>query len=432
MLKILLLTNHLAEFGGSEIVTLEVAETFLKIGCDVSIFAAYIDDPVRSYMNEINLKYDTVDNCPCPENFDIIWSQHQLMPHLLAKYSLSSIENVFLINACLSAYEPLEIPGAVTEVADMIVANSLETAERLVELGVVDEKISVFYNAAPDSFNITRKFNHQLKSVLVISNHMPEEISISIDALKHIDVKADHIGLPFNFKKVTTQIISSYDAVISIGKSVQYSLLCETPVYVYDRFGGPGWLNDDNMENAEKFNFSGRCCHRHLSPDIIVDELLGGYAEAVSAIRRLKHAYSEKYRLHNYLIQIIESVSMRKNKQHARLIPPQVSDILYREGLLSGHLINLSQVTKHQSSEITRLNSKSADLSTQLARIDSEGHKLTHTNEDFLSLQEKQINENNQTISDLEQKLRAMINSTSWKVTKPLRAMKRVMSRALL
>lgn len=444
-MKILLLTNHLAQFGGSEIVTLEVAETFLKIGCDVNIFTSYIDDPVRSHMDEMNLTYGAIDDCPSPENFDIIWSQHQLLPLLLAKYGMSSIENVFLVNASLSPYEPLEIPGAVAEVADMIVANSPETAERLVDLGVPDEKISVFYNAAPDSFNLTRNSKPELQSVLVISNHMPEEIAIAIDILNNKGLNAEHIGLPFNVKKVTPEIISSYDAIISIGKSVQYSLLSETPVYVYDRFGGPGWLNEDNIDNAEKFNFSGRCCRRQLSSETIADELISGYSKATSAIRTLKQAYSKKYRLYSYLTRIIESATTHTEKKVKRQIAPQTSGLIYREGLLSGQLITFYQVAKHQSSEIAHLNSKSADLHSQITSMELENQKLSRSydelssqfadiefkrvemarsHEEKFSSQEKQINEKNKIIVDLELGLEQMINSTSWKITRPLRAIK--------
>lgn len=435
-MKILVLTNHLALFGGSEIVTLEVAEVFSKIGCDVSIYSAYIDDPMRSYMDELEIKYSSFENCPSPENFDIIWSQHHLLPCLLAKHGTSSIENVFVVNASLSPYEPLEIPGAVAAVADMIVANSRETADRLIDLGVTAEKISVFYNAAPDSFNITRKARPNLKRALIISNHMPEELAQAADVLRSRSIAVDHIGLPSRQKKITSEIITSYDAVISIGKTVQYSLLCETPVYVYDHFGGPGWLTEANFAEAENFNFSGRCCRRQLLPEEIADELIGSYSEAASAIRALKRAYSAKYTLRNYLTQIIECTSRRTNKERKRLIDPNASNLIQREGLLSGHLITLYQVAKHQSNEIAELTSNIDNLTSELSnsldsilRMREERQDLICSHEEFYDSQRQKINEKEQTIYRLEKKLSIMESSTSWKLTQPLRVIKRLISR---
>ncbi|MFI3905702.1 glycosyltransferase family 4 protein [Ochrobactrum sp. S1502_03] len=394
-MKILVLTNHLAIFGGSEVVSLEVAEVFSSIGCDVSIFTAYIDDPVRSYMEELGIHYGSLENCPSPENFDIIWSQHHLLPYLLAKHGISSIESVFVVNASLSPYEPLEIPGAVADVADMVVANSQETADRLVELGVPAEKVSVFYNAAPDNFNLVREARPVLKRTLIVSNHMPEEVACAADVLRSREIAVDHIGLPSNQRKITPEIISSYDAVISIGKTVQYSLLCETPIYVYDRFGGPGWLTESNVVEAEKFNFSGRCCHRKLSPDAIASELVDGYPSATSAIRALKQIYSQRYLLRNYLTQIIERTSRRLAEGNKRQIGLGTSNLIHREGLLSGQLITLFQVAKHQASEITQL----------ISDAEAERRDLIHSHEEVYSSQRQKIDEKDQIINQLEKKL---------------------------
>ncbi|KAB2677847.1 hypothetical protein [Brucella pseudintermedia] len=434
-MKILVLTNHLAVFGGSEIVSLEVAEAFSNMSCDVNIFSAYIDDPVRSYMDEQGLKYGSFEDCPSPENFDIIWSQHHLLPSLLAKHGTRSIENVFVVNASLSPYEPLEIPGAVADVADMIVANSQETADRLVELGVTAEKILVFYNAAPDSFNLTREARPDLKRALIVSNHVPEEVAHAADILRSRGIAVDHIGLPSVQKKITSGIISSYDAVISIGKTVQYSLLCETPVYVYDRFGGPGWLTGSNVAEAEKFNFSGRCCRRELPSVTIANELISGYSEATLAVRMLKQTYSEKYSLRNYLTRIIEHASHRLDEGCKRHIDLFISNLVQREGLLSGQLITFFQVAKHQSSEIAQLIS---NAETERQGFISARQNLIRSHEEVYSAQRQQLFEKELLLSqlkskladqetksaNLEAKLADMVSSTSWRITKPLRAIK--------
>ncbi len=425
-MKILVLTNHLSIFGGSEVVSLEIADVFSRIGGVVSIFSAYIADPVRSYMDELGLEYGAIEDCPSPENFDIIWSQHHLLPYLLAKYGIHSIEDVFVVNASLSPYEPLEIPGAVADVADMIVANSPETADRLVELGVAGEKISVFYNAAPDSFNLTREASLDLKRALIVSNHMPEEVAHAADMLRSRGITVDHIGLPLIQTKITPEIISSYDAVISIGKTVQYSLLCETPVYIYDRFGGPGWLTESNVVEAEKFNFSGRCCRRELRPVAIADELVEGYSEAASAIRKLKQTYSEKYSLRNHLTQIIERASGRADEGNNRPTDLRTSNLVCREGLLSGQLITFFQVAKHQSSEIAQLISNAETERQDFIRARQD---LIFAHEEVYSSQRQQIDEKELLISQLERRLEDMLDSTSWKITKPLRTIKQRMLR---
>jgi hypothetical protein len=56
----------------------------------------------------------------------------------------------------------------------------------------------------------------------------------------------------------SAELLDHYDCVISIGKTVQYCLVQGIPVFLYDRFGGPGYLNESNYELAEYYNFSGR------------------------------------------------------------------------------------------------------------------------------------------------------------------------------
>lgn len=56
------------------------------------------------------------------------------------------------------------------------------------------------------------------------------------------------------------------------------------PVYCYDRFGGCGWITSTNIEEASKFNFSGRCTNRKLTVNEIVEEIKENYNIAKSNI----------------------------------------------------------------------------------------------------------------------------------------------------
>lgn len=68
----------------------------------------------------------------------------------------------------------------------------------------------------------------------------------------------DIIGEQGVVREVTPDLISQYDCVFTIGKTVQYCMISSTPVYVYDRFGGFGYLDAENFEKCAYANFSGR------------------------------------------------------------------------------------------------------------------------------------------------------------------------------
>ncbi len=99
--------------------------------------------------------------------------------------------------------------------------------------------------------------------------------------------------------------LEGVSAVISIGKSVQNALLYGLPVYVYDHFGGPGWLSHVNFEKAEKYNFSGRCSNRKLSTEMIARELIEGFDAAVEFAGAIRPNVIDRYSIKRFIEKIL-------------------------------------------------------------------------------------------------------------------------------
>jgi hypothetical protein len=99
-----------------------------------------------------------------------------------------------------------------------------------------------------------------LKTVLLISNHPPQEAVEALDILEKYGVRVRLVGRNGYYRRVTPDLLARTSAIISIGKSVQYAIAQGIPAYVYDRYGGPGYLSAENYDKAEYYNFSGRCC----------------------------------------------------------------------------------------------------------------------------------------------------------------------------
>ena len=317
MLKVLICTNHMASIGGSEIVALEVAECFKKNNYLVDIVANYIDSPVIEIAKNSDINLFNTDELPNPFNYDIVWSQHQVLPILINHYIDSFNNKTFFVFAHLSPYEHLETFGLYTErlLANKIFFNSEETYNQLSNFGVPTHISEVFYNAAPSEF-ICEKYskNEQLKNILLVSNHPPQEVLDALDILKNEHgLNIINIGVKGHIGRLTPKMIEDADAVITIGKTVQYAIVSDTPVYCYDHFGGIGWLLIDNYKNSEQFNYSGRCCLRRISASEIVDEIITYFPKAKHDVSKIKSETLTKYDLDNYIINIIniakESIS---------------------------------------------------------------------------------------------------------------------------
>ena len=239
----------LDSYGGSELVTVEVAEELQSQGHEVVI-----------YSPRVSGMYPTVtvtDKKPDPAGFDLLWIHHNLLIHDLGFRKRDSQRIIF---NHMSSYVPTEWPRLASyenAIADVILANSEET--RLVLEGKGLRGVRLFQNPAPRAFEGVGY--SRFAKPLLISNHPPVELS---------GVRGTRVGADRPMR-VTPDMMAEASCVVCNGKSVVYALRAGVPVYLYDHFGGCGWLTDANMELAEKHNFSGRPWGRKTVDDIMAE-----------------------------------------------------------------------------------------------------------------------------------------------------------------
>lgn len=308
-LRVLVLTNHLKWFAGSELVALEVARGFAALGDDVTVAANIISAPLADETTGLSLTDDvaTVDFCA----FDLVWCQHDVLSLLprsaFEKASQEGLPHVACVS--LSPFEPYEhLNGVLAKALSAdIYANSAETAEAIAKAnaGVIDRRsINVFHNAAPDLFwrSPASAPSAQLRSILFVSNHPPEELIACASLLESKGVAVRRLGMGSDHRLLKVQDLEAADALVTIGKSVSYAIAMKKPVFIYDRFGGDGWLTRDNFESNRHFNFSGRPDGRRLDPVALTAEIIDGYAAAAAQCVNLGDAFDlSAFRLEHHL-----------------------------------------------------------------------------------------------------------------------------------
>ena len=157
-----------------------------------------------------------------------------------------------IIFSSLSPYEPLECPPTYASQLSLLLANSVETRDQLVRYGLPSSKIHIFPNpVASDWFAFPRTSpNVNLARLAVVSNHVVEELHEAILQLRSLGLVVEIFGIGHNYQRVTPELLSTFDCVVTIGRTVQQVMVLGLPVYCYDRFGGPGYLQTENVENA--------------------------------------------------------------------------------------------------------------------------------------------------------------------------------------
>jgi hypothetical protein len=316
---ILITQNHLKDYSGAEIVTLELAEYFSLLGSNVTVLSAYIGEPIISDLNNLSnvrtIEWGTKKAASLrASQFDLLWIHHQLItPEIVDE--LQAMENKNkpkIVFHHMSPFHELEYPIMMhyeRAVADLHLFNSRETQEAQ-QICFEEAKCAVFGNPAPDYYFREKLQLKELRKIAIVSNHPPQELIEAAELLrkegKVVDIYGRATGIE---KKVTPELLSDYECIVTIGKTVQYSILLGIPAYCYDYFGGPGYLNETNFDKARKFNFSGRGYSTKSGSQISAD-IIENYEKSFNHAKKIQDKYAK-----SFLLSIkIQEVLKERNK----------------------------------------------------------------------------------------------------------------------
>ena len=157
---------HLVSYGGSEMVTLELAEHFAAAGSQVTIGTWSVGKPVQSHLTDrANISYFDIDDDRLSHLLksnppQLAWVHHQIVPQWLLQ---NPGKTAFVFNH-MSSVHPLESSwSAVVEskLAGLHLYNSAETLEAHLTDGAAATfdpgRMRVFPNPAPDAFGAAAK-----------------------------------------------------------------------------------------------------------------------------------------------------------------------------------------------------------------------------------------------------------------------------------
>lgn len=308
--------------NGSTLVALELAEYLKSQGAEVLVYTYVYDYPAKaSYIDKnINVSVASDNHKLSLFNFDYIWVHSQVLPVSIIKelgQELPDNMPCFIFNH-MSPFDWLAderpyIPDLEERLSSKSIFVSTETQDKQMLYFRNTENFSLFRNPAPTSFSelkyIPRK---KLKDILIVSNHPPEELIKARNALNQLGIRVTLLGEGGEeYKLVTPEVISKHDAVITIGKTVQYCLVAGVPVYIYDRFGGVGYLNRLNYKLAASHNFSGRESKKQ-NAEYLVRDILDRYSDAVEYQTEYRTEFVNELTVDKVLPALLRTIRTRR------------------------------------------------------------------------------------------------------------------------
>ncbi len=320
MPRLLISNNHLRRHAGSEMVTLELTEEFVRRGWQVDISTNLFLPPFsEEFAGLIDSGSVRASNDPYEAfglDYDLIWVHHNLLPASTIEAMADAEFSVPVVWHHMSPIAHIEFPllaDIENSIADRMSFMSEATRDALLEFGLDAERALVLPNPVPHSFVSRQPLQPapELRSLAVVSNHVPDEVYAAARILREQGIAVEFIG-GSTPQRMTPAVLQGFDAVLTIGKTVQYALALGLPAYVYDHFGGDGWLHEENFSEMSRTNFSGRNSHRKIPGAAIAAELLEGYAIGREFATSQLDENRSRYSLPNYIDSLLAETWVRE------------------------------------------------------------------------------------------------------------------------
>ena len=154
--RALVTQNHMVDFAGSEVVTLELAEALAALGAEVTVFCNTLGDPMAGAAATRGVRVVDDDTGLAEQDFDLVWIHHQVVPDAVIQ-KLASPDTTVVFEH-LSPFEPLELPllaDVEQTLAAVVVGNSEETVAALRDFGLTDVPTVVLGNPAPEETGVS-------------------------------------------------------------------------------------------------------------------------------------------------------------------------------------------------------------------------------------------------------------------------------------
>ena len=383
--RILITQNALRILAGSEIATLELATFFQSSGAEVVVFSWYTAPPMKDEFEKRKI-YVTTDNYDkvFERNFDIVWVHHQVIPLKIIE-SLGSPKkhtpNFFFYHMSAIDHIKIEQPY-IHDLEKKIAKQSIFVSQECLDFntkkyGRIFNHPIVMPNLSPIPFisdNPTIKHNKP-QTILTVSNHPPKELIKAKKELRTSGIVTESAGENTkSYKLITPDKLKSYDVVVANGKTVQYCLTLGVPIYIYDQFGGCGYLNSNNFKKALYHNFSGRGFEKK-TPEKIASEITSRFLIAQKFQYNNLKQFQNCFSLSNNIVNIF-----RKSTKYAcptkNLTPNYIQYVINAETIAMEKIVaenELTQTVSHLTSikeQLEQTKRQKEELNQRISKLE--------------------------------------------------------------
>lgn len=397
-MDLILATNHLG-LGGSESYLLTVAEQLERLGNEVTLYTR--DQGVGADLARAR-GIAVVDESNLPEDCDAVLAQDAGASYELAS-RYPAAPQVFVAH---SETFDLQTPPQIEQVVSTVVALNDRVADRLRGLAVEAEMVRLRQPIDIERFTVRTPLPAVARRALLLSNNpVADRLPILEHACRAAGLELVRVGGDAGQTGDPRASLAGVEIVIGVGRSVLEAMACGRAAYIYDRYGGDGWVTADAYPALEADGFGGR------GDRVVVDAArlgadLRDYSASMGPVNRDLVVANHRANVHaQALVELIRGLAPARRPRRpldemARLVR------LEWRAQLEAHALRL---------EIARLQAEPVRLEAELTRLRAE-----------LDEREQEAARSQEATAETR---RSFESSLSWRITRPLRAASAIVRR---
>ncbi len=266
-MRIVVGTERLEAWGGTETYVLTLADHLQRLGHDVEVLARRGGPPLR-WAREHGIRAATIEPHDVPPA-DLLISNTTAVALELSSV-LPGAKHIWVGHSTLS---PLQRPPG----ADMVPAGV-----------ALNDRVARWAAGAADAPPITRlcqpidtrrffpagPLRDRARRVLLLGNHPSDERGATAEAAaRAAGLDVVRIGASDGQHDAPELVMAEVDIVMGYGRSILEGMACGRAAYVFDRFGGDGWVTQESYQAMEADGFAGGATDDAITLERLTEDL---------------------------------------------------------------------------------------------------------------------------------------------------------------
>ncbi|HEU4598536.1 MAG TPA: hypothetical protein VFS26_02200 [Solirubrobacterales bacterium] len=381
-MRLILASNHLG-LGGSESYLLTVAEQLERLGHETTL---YTREPGAGADLARSRGFRVVDESQLPDECDAALVQDAgVCLDLASRYPRSG--QVFVAH---SEVFDLQLPPQLEGLVSAVVVLSDRVADRLRALAVPPRVVRLRQPIDTERFVPGAPLPERPRRALLLSNNpVGDRLAMLESACAETGVELARVGGDAGQAGDPRSQLVDADVVIGYGRSILEAMACGRAAYVYDRHGCDGWVTADSYAEIEAGGFGGRTGRTIADREALAADLarfdpeMGPVNHDIVAAHHRANVHAQE------LVELLEGAGREAPVTH-------------------GPLEEMARLVRME----WRARVDAQALAGEQARLQAERHRLERRAEQAAV-----------------QTAKAFRGTLSWRLTKPLRAVSRLLAR---